>query len=930
MAKGIFYYTRLYSLGLSTMKVIGISLVFMICVVFIGLTGFVVASNGTDSLGGLKIGSYSFQSSFKKSASYMFLKNPNKKIQDATKNVNFPAKAGFYFTGDRLLKYQGVIDTPSLTISAWVKIAEAEDNFFSVIMANRDPGCQVLPKNRGFSIFSNPKDATIHVMWSTPTNACEEISTPSGIILYDHWMHVVVVFTSNDATDSTTDLVQCDVTLYINGIKLASATTSRYLAPSRPLVFGAWNNYKDIYMGRMSTIQVWDDALSELNIVALSRGSFTYSPDYFAEHSIKKFLDLNVKSPSKVDLNNDELETVTLDDKASKVNDNFKEETVRDDDDVDNKIRKEEAKRLRMKKMQEQELQREINQMKKEKERLRKEKEKEKQEEERRKKEEAEIAEKKRIEKEEEEKNAKSTKQDAMPIIQEPKTVLQTDTTGKLRGNKMTLDMFREMLRTYDRIAIANGAFSFEVPDYLSESYAALSKQRAEEVKQATIWNWNNYKEQAWGHDELKPASGGYRDNWGGMGMTLIDALDTLYLMDLKTEFNEAKEWVRSSLNMNKNMYVSTFETNIRVVGGLLAAYDLDGDSIFLEKAKEMADRLAPAFNTPSGYPYANVNIVTGHGRLPSWNGNNAMLAELGSMSLEYRYLSAKTKDPKYAKMVNKIYDTISKQTTWHGLHPLYFNAQTGAPVGGSYSMGASADSYYEYLIKAWIQGGKKEKVLQNMYNEAVEGITSKLLQRSSPSQLLYTAEVGQGGGHIKKEMGHLACFAGGMLALGVYHNVNPKTRERDLANAKGLAYTCYQMYVRSPNGVGPESTLFNMGTETSVNGMAPYYILRPEAVETLYLLNKITGDPIYKEWGYEMWTAVEKRTKTRFGHGHLTDVRNVNAAPDDHEESFWFGETLKYYYLLFNDDNLVDLNKKVFNTECHAFSVIGNNGESV
>lgn len=61
---------------------------------------------------------------------------------------------------------------------------------------------------------------------------------------------------------------------------------------------------------------------------------------------------------------------------------------------------------------------------------------------------------------------------------------------------------------------------------------------------------------------------------------------------------------------MEKNIYASTFETNIRVVGGLLAAYDLDKDTMLLDKAKEMADRLYPAFNTPSGYPYVYDRIM--------------------------------------------------------------------------------------------------------------------------------------------------------------------------------------------------------------------------------------------------------------------------------------------------------------------------------
>ena len=91
------------------------------------------------------------------------------------------------------------------------------------------------------------------------------------------------------------------------------------------------------------------------------------------------------------------------------------------------------------------------------------------------------------------------------------------------------------------------------------------------------------------------------QDNWCGMGVTLVDSLDTLWYMGMKDEFTHAKEWVEKSLTFNRAGTVSVFETTIRELGGLLAAYDINKDIIFLEKAKELADRLLPAFDTQSG-----------------------------------------------------------------------------------------------------------------------------------------------------------------------------------------------------------------------------------------------------------------------------------------------------------------------------------------
>lgn len=85
--------------------------------------------------------------------------------------------------------------------------------------------------------------------------------------------------------------------------------------------------------------------------------------------------------------------------------------------------------------------------------------------------------------------------------------------------------------------------------------------------------------------------------------MTILDALDTLKLLGLEKELDDATDWVEKNVEFDRYTSVSVFETNIRVVGGLLSAYDLTENKMFLKKARDIADRLLPAFNTPSGYP---------------------------------------------------------------------------------------------------------------------------------------------------------------------------------------------------------------------------------------------------------------------------------------------------------------------------------------
>ena len=108
--------------------------------------------------------------------------------------------------------------------------------------------------------------------------------------------------------------------------------------------------------------------------------------------------------------------------------------------------------------------------------------------------------------------------------------------------------------------------------------------QRQKKVVEAFRHAWEGYKKYAWGHDELRPISRSHSE-WFGIGLTIIDSLDTMLLMNLREEFQQAREWVANSLTFEKNVDVNLFETTIRVLGGLLSAYHLSRDDLFLRKA---------------------------------------------------------------------------------------------------------------------------------------------------------------------------------------------------------------------------------------------------------------------------------------------------------------------------------------------------------
>ena len=169
--------------------------------------------------------------------------------------------------------------------------------------------------------------------------------------------------------------------------------------------------------------------------------------------------------------------------------------------------------------------------------------------------------------------------------------------------------------------------------------------------------------------------------------------------------------------------------------------------------------------------------------------------------------------------------------------------------------------------------------------------------------------------------MDHLVCFMPGTLALGAH--TDPQGRDsaraqRDLAVAKALMYTCREMYHQMPTGIAPEYVEFPEGHDMVVGSTAPFYILRPETAESLFILNQLTGDPIYRDWAWDIFSAIEKHCRTEAAYGALADVTNRNSRVDDRMESFFLAETLKYLYLAMDPDRPVDLDEFVFNTEAH------------
>ncbi|KAF9218511.1 glycoside hydrolase family 47 protein [Gyrodon lividus] len=188
---------------------------------------------------------------------------------------------------------------------------------------------------------------------------------------------------------------------------------------------------------------------------------------------------------------------------------------------------------------------------------------------------------------------------------------------------------------------------------------------------------------------------------------------------------------------------------------------------------------------------------------------------------------------------------------------------------------------------------------------------------------------------------------------------------------AEGIAQTCYLTYADQPSGLGPDVVAMRVGgkfgetrwmdamrkwkksgqvgsppgvgdkhpwvgnpTATTarerevdtmkrdygVKNMA--YYLRPEAVESFYILWRTTGNVKWRHRGWNVFQAIQRVAKTPSGYASVDRVQTLNPTLQDSMPSYFLAETLKYLYLLFLEDEVVPLEKWVFNTEAHPLPV--------
>ncbi|GAB1209390.1 hypothetical protein APSETT445_008163 [Aspergillus pseudonomiae] len=649
---------------------------------------------------------------------------------------------------------------------------------------------------------------------------------------------------------------------------------------------------------------------------------------------------------------------------------------------------------------------------------------------------------------------------------------------------------------------------------------------------------WNGYKMNAMGHDEVMPLRGGFRDPFNGWGATLVDTLDTLWIMGLEQEFSLAVDQVKKiDFTTNKKSEIPVFETAIRYLGGLLGAYDISGHKydLLLEKAVELAEVLMGAFDTPNRMPMLFYKWKPGDASNPHRASVMSVLAELGSLSVEFTRLAQLTRDDKYYDAIARITNELEKfqsQTSMPGLWPMKVDASgctvsqsrtgheaprdlprnssiptaaptaaespisyptdaesyrilldarqlhedaqpaiydtnpqipapkaheiptstgetaeyckgglTNAPGSHQFGLAAPGDSTYEYLPKEYMLLGGLNDQYRTMYEKTADAARKHLLFRpmiKDDRDVRFLATVTKprldAEFVYQYEGAHLTCFAGGMFAIGS----KLFGIDSDLKLAAKLTDGCVWAYESTKTGIMPEQ--FQMipckdnepcvwdeakywkaldpneeqrlargrnqkelsakmeekkdemrGIQTNgtsptprflrekrdpergnwhviaspthtpkpsdlsdVEGRDPkgsstdstpsheefalsrirnehlpagvvrinsrIYLLRPEAIESVFIMYRLTGEEHWREKGWKMFEAIAKYTRTDIAHATIKDVTVEKPTKSDEMQSFWLAETLKYFYLLFSEPNVVDLDEYVLNTEAHPF----------
>uniref|UniRef100_T1IJL9 alpha-1,2-Mannosidase n=1 Tax=Strigamia maritima TaxID=126957 RepID=T1IJL9_STRMM len=454
------------------------------------------------------------------------------------------------------------------------------------------------------------------------------------------------------------------------------------------------------------------------------------------------------------------------------------------------------------------------------------------------------------------------------------------------------------------------------------------------EAKEMFYFGYDNYMKYAFPKDELdpihctgrgpdleNPSNVNINDVLGDFCLTLVDSLDSLAILGNSSEFKKAVKLVIEKVSFETDNTVQVFEANIRLLGGLLSAHliitDVKqpfGDLVpenyngeLLDLAHDLATRLLPAFeNTNTGIPHPRVNLRQG---VPDDSKVETCTAGAGSLQLEFGILSRLIGDPVFEGVARRANHALWEHRSCHtGLLGNVINLQTGKWVGKLSGLGAGLDSFYEYLLKTYILFGEESDFIR--FNETYH-LIKQYMRRGRPDcnkgtgehPLYVNVDMNTGATNVPWIDSLQVAFAGVQV-------LNGDIEEAICVHA--LYYAIWRLYSALPER-------FNW------QKIAPevyFYPLRPELIESTYMLYQATKNPFYLHVGRDILYNLNNFTKARCGYATIHNV--LDKSLEDRMESFFLSETCKYLYLLFDKDNYLNshADEYIFSTEGHIFPV--------
>ncbi|KAF9452475.1 glycoside hydrolase family 47 protein [Macrolepiota fuliginosa MF-IS2] len=472
---------------------------------------------------------------------------------------------------------------------------------------------------------------------------------------------------------------------------------------------------------------------------------------------------------------------------------------------------------------------------------------------------------------------------------------------------------------------------SLQIPRWLANTSASplngsgWTSQRKlaarERTRELFYHGYDNYMTFAFPLDELTPLScSGQGPDWenpsniaandvaGNFSLTLIDVLDTLVVLDDREGFERAVKNVIQWVQFDVNTKPQVFETTIRVLGGLLSGHIFASRpeqpfylpwyrGQLLELAHDLGKRLLPAFSTRTGLPYARINLRRG---LMRGETVETCAAGAGSLILEFATLSRLTGDDRFEKAAYKAFFALWNRKSEIGLLGNTINTWNGEWITPEVTgIGAGVDSFYEYALKWYIMSGEIEFLdvwddayaAIMRYSRAADGYWYRPVNMNTGDTAYFTVD-------------SLSAFWPGLQVLA-----------GDVQSAIKLHMLYYNLW-REHSGL-PEVYDTNFKKATSHQ-----YPLRPEFIESTWYLYRATRDPFYLDVGERVLEDIIIRAKVDCGLTGIQDLRTNKR--DNRMESFALSETLKYLYLLFDEDNFLhrDDSNYVFTTEGHILTL--------